>query len=186
MASIIHAIVPARADAAREIAALSASIMLEVERLREQLAHLRSGLPLSPDGLPTLARPRRPHTVRRSDAAFVAAYLRTRDCRGSCFPDGLFADPAWDMLLAIFIAAAEQECLTVSQACQASRVPISTAIRWIDLLEAKQLVRREPDPKDGRRIKLAVQPVAIASINAWLDHVRPLDGSDAGCAVGAA
>src|SRR5688500_844664 len=54
--------------------------------------------------------------------------------------DELFGEPAWDMLLDLFIAAHENRGVSVTSACLASSVPETTALRWLQLLENKGLV----------------------------------------------
>lgn len=68
--------------------------------------------------------------------------------------DGLFGEPAWDLLLDLFIAEAEAKQLSVTAACIGAAVPTSTALRWIVILENRGLVRRENDPSDARRVFL--------------------------------
>lgn len=64
----------------------------------------------------------------------------------------LFAEPAWDMLLDLFIAAKERRQISVTSACVGAAVPSTTALRWIAVLEQHGLVRRHADSRDARRI----------------------------------
>ena len=68
--------------------------------------------------------------------------------------ESLFGEPAWDLLLDLFIAEAEGKRLSVTAACIGAAVPTSTALRWIVILESRGLVRRENDPTDARRVFL--------------------------------
>jgi DNA-binding MarR family transcriptional regulator len=56
------------------------------------------------------------------------------------------------MLLELYVAHLIQRRLSVTDVCRASRVPHTTALRWIDVLAAKELVCRKKDPLDARRI----------------------------------
>ncbi|PTS90435.1 hypothetical protein DBR17_01525 [Sphingomonas sp. HMWF008] len=69
------------------------------------------------------------------------------------FLDGLaeFGEPAWDILLDLYVAGAEGRKVGVSSACIAACVPTTTALRWLAHLESVGAVERETDPKDGRR-----------------------------------
>lgn len=82
---------------------------------------------------------------------------------------GLFADPAWDMLLDLFAAAAEGRQVSVSSACIASGVATSTALRWVSELEEGGLLSRSPDPRDGRRTFLEIAPGASDAVERWLN-----------------
>jgi hypothetical protein len=77
--------------------------------------------------------------------------LRRRRRRDEHFPTGLFADPAWDMLLDLFVTQEEGRQLCVSSVCLAAAVPISTGLRHLRRLEDLALVQRRPDPTDARR-----------------------------------
>ena len=46
------------------------------------------------------------------------------------FGEGLFADPAWDIMLDLFAARIEGKDITVSSAGIAACVPPTTALRW--------------------------------------------------------
>ena len=63
----------------------------------------------------------------------------------------VFEDPAWDMILAIFIDQMSGRSTSISSACYASNVAQSTALRWINRLVKEGLVFREGDPSDARR-----------------------------------
>lgn len=80
---------------------------------------------------------------------------RSRRTRTRVFSDNaLFGEPAWDMLLDLFIAEADGKQLSVTAACIGAAVPTSTALRWLVILEDRGLVRRENDPRDARRVFL--------------------------------
>jgi len=66
--------------------------------------------------------------------------------------DDLFGEPAWDILLDLFIAAKERRRVSVTSACIGSAVPSTTALRWITILERQDLLVREADPGDARRV----------------------------------
>jgi len=62
-----------------------------------------------------------------------------------------FSDPAWDILLELFIADHEGEKMAVSSIGIDAGIPQATAIRWLSLLERHNLVQRKPDINDKRR-----------------------------------
>lgn len=78
--------------------------------------------------------------------------IKRRRSRELCFPAGLFADPAWDILLDLTVAHIEQQDLSVTDVCVAAAVPQTTALRWISTLEREGLIDRTPDPRDSRRV----------------------------------
>jgi DNA-binding MarR family transcriptional regulator len=75
--------------------------------------------------------------------------LAHRRKRLEIFGRELFGEPAWDMLLLLYIAEATQR-YTIGQLAQASGAPRSTGTRWIDDLEQRGLVEKDQHPTDGR------------------------------------
>lgn len=71
----------------------------------------------------------------------------------------LFGEPAWDMLLDLFIADLEGKRLQVTSVCIGAAVPSTTALRWIGVLLDHGLVQRENDPGDARRAYVTLSPL---------------------------
>lgn len=63
----------------------------------------------------------------------------------------LFSEPAWDMLLDLFISYHEGRQLSVSAVCIGARAPSATALRYLAILQEAGLVLRTRDQSDGRR-----------------------------------
>lgn len=79
-----------------------------------------------------------------------------RAARLRYFDRDLFADPAWDILLELFVAAVESREIPVTDLCVASNVPDSTVLRWIGRLVARGMARRRGDPGDRRRVLVSL------------------------------
>lgn len=92
--------------------------------------------------------------------ARIRRMIKLRESRSKLFDESLFADPAWDMLLELYLARVEGRIEYVSSICIASRVPSTTAIRWIKTLEQQGWIFRRPDRRDGRRCFLLLTPKA--------------------------
>lgn len=102
-------------------------------------------------------------------------YLRARRERARLFPQELFADPAWDILLDLYVAHASKQRISISAACIASGVPSTTGLRWIGRLEELALVHRADDPSDRRRAYIALTPVAVSKVEQWIaGHLAPI------------
>ena len=92
---------------------------------------------------------------------------RGRRLRERFFDDSaLFGEPAWDMLLDLFIAACDGKKVPVTSACIGASVPTTTALRWLAVLETRGLVVREADLADARRVFVRLS----ADANAKLTH----------------
>jgi DNA-binding MarR family transcriptional regulator len=75
--------------------------------------------------------------------------LASRKRRLRHFGKGVFGEPAWEMLLLLYITVSGQR-QTVARLSELSGASRSTAIRWIEYLEREKLVSREPHPTDKR------------------------------------
>lgn len=60
-------------------------------------------------------------------------------------------DPVYDALFHLYIAEEEGRPMSVSAVAPMIRVPSTTWLRWVSLMEEAGLVVRQPDPADGRR-----------------------------------
>jgi hypothetical protein len=76
---------------------------------------------------------------------------RDRERRINYFDEDLFGEPVWDMLLDLYIAYVAGQQVSITSACIASKVPATTALRWLDVMEDKKLIERTPDRLDKRR-----------------------------------
>lgn len=94
----------------------------------------------------------------------VRRIIHQRQMRGKFFNPELFADPAWDMLLDLTAARAEQIRVSVTSLCIASGVPPTTALRWIGQLSEAGLVERLEDESDRRRAFIALTDKAADSM----------------------
>lgn len=85
--------------------------------------------------------------------------------------ESFYGEPAWDMMLDLYIAHLIGQRTAVSSACLAARVPSTTALRYIKSLCAKGLAYRIPDDHDRRRLWLQLSPRAIQAMDAYVDGV---------------
>lgn len=86
-------------------------------------------------------------------------------------PD-LFGEPAWDILLDLFIAAGEGKAVSVSSACIGSAAPATTGLRWLGVLADEGLVLRENDPEDHRRVLVRLAPAGQAAMERYFEAVE--------------
>jgi DNA-binding MarR family transcriptional regulator len=81
----------------------------------------------------------------------------------------LFSEPAWDILLDLFIAHERGIRVSVGSACIGACVSQSTGLRWIATLEHRGLVKRESDALDGRRTFVSLTPEARVALVSYLE-----------------
>lgn len=88
----------------------------------------------------------------------ACSMYETRRLRARFLSVSILGEPVWDMLLALYCFTARGEALSVTGLCHAAEVPPTTALRWLQLLEQKNLVSRSKDLHDGRRAFIMLSP----------------------------
>jgi hypothetical protein len=117
---------------------------------------------------PTSARPMRPPS---SHLALARKAYALRRKRASLFGNAdLFGEPAWDILLDLFIAQGEGKQVSVSSACIGSASPPTTGLRWLGILADEGLILRENDPADHRRVLVRLTPAGTAAMERFFDE----------------
>ena len=101
----------------------------------------------------------------------VRSVIRARRLRGRFFPEDLFADPAWDMLLDLLQAEIAQLRVPVSSLCIAAAVPATTALRWLKSMTDKGIFVRRADPRDGRRVFVELSPDSSIAMRRYFAEV---------------
>jgi MarR family transcriptional regulator, temperature-dependent positive regulator of motility len=86
--------------------------------------------------------------------------------------DRLFGEPAWDLLLALYIADRAGRHVSVTAACASAAVPTSTALRYLRRLEDGGIVERNPDRADARRMYVRLSCKGIATMEEALSEYR--------------
>jgi len=94
-------------------------------------------------------------------AAMAERLYQERRRRDDYFPSGLFGEPAWDLILALFIAREEGRRLTIAEAYEAATVKPAAGRRLIARLERTGMVARTSGQEDRR--KRFVQLTATAA-----------------------
>ena len=94
--------------------------------------------------------------------------VKARQQRVHDLPPAIFGEPAWDMLLALFIRPCSDEGERVSNLSLSSGTPATTALRWIDYLEREQFVTRRSSPTDKRVVFIRLTDNASEAIVAYL------------------
>lgn len=111
--------------------------------------------------------------------AWASRMAVARRRRYAYFGDRLFADPAWDILLELFLAELEHRAVPVTDLCGASNVPDTTILRWIRRLEIGGTIVRARDPVDKRRVFVRLSQTGCETMQRYVEEqMRALaDGS---------
>jgi len=110
--------------------------------------------------------------VSLPDPRYVRQVIAARQARAKFFDGELFADPAWDMLLDLTAAHAEQARVSVTSLCIAAAVPATTALRWIKQLVECGVFQRVADPSDRRRAFIALSDQSSEAMARYFAEVE--------------
>ncbi len=145
--------------------------------LADELMAIAARLRGAAEGVPTAANTESPSHMRppRSTRGALALARKTyalRRKRAAIFgnPD-LFGEPAWDILLDLFIAEGEGKSVSVSSACIGSAAPATTGLRWLGVLADEGLVVRENDTDDHRRVMVRLTATGHAAMERFFETV---------------
>lgn len=98
------------------------------------------------------------------------ATLRRRLLRDQLFgAPKLFGDPAWEMLIDIFVHECEGEPLPLSSVCITPSIPMTSALRLCQKLCRAGIISRIRDPRDGRRSFVRLTPEIAHRMRAYFE-----------------
>lgn len=83
----------------------------------------------------------------------------------------LFADPALNILMTLYVAGGEGQPVSTSAACSAAAVPTTTALRWINALAARRMIDKRSLPSDRRFTYLELTPQTQAALDRYFDLI---------------
>ena len=106
------------------------------------------------------------------DPRLVRQMIAARQAHAKFFDRELFADPAWDMLLDLTAAQAEDQRVSVTSLCIAAEVPATTALRWIKQLVDTGVFKRVADPTDRRRAFIALSEQSSQAMARYFAEVE--------------
>jgi hypothetical protein len=106
------------------------------------------------------------------DATTARKLYLERRRRDSWFGQGLFADPAWDILLDLYACEVEGRRVSISDASIAACVPATTSLRWLGQMEKLGLVQRVSDDHDRRRVWMILSEMGRAAVEGYLSGER--------------
>lgn len=158
-----------RIDPERDPILLRLELYLDGDAVEEGEARLSRLIDIDPDAGADLTEGQltelacRIYEARRARARFLSL--------------SLLGEPVWDMLLALYCFAALGRRMSVSSLRFASGVPQTTALRWVGIMEERDLVERSKDDHDRRKTYLALSDQGKAIMQRYL---RSIHGSFTG------
>lgn len=127
----------------------------QIDELRARIARLEQRKPSASSEL--------------SHIKFVHELVRARRDRWALIGPELLGEPGWDILLELYAAELDRHQVLVSKVGKASGTAETTALRWLERLEAEGWLTRVPDPKRGRRVFVMLTGRGSAAMRAYVD-----------------
>lgn len=97
--------------------------------------------------------------------------MHTRRLRARHFSRAMFAEPAWDMLLLLYLADSAQERQTIGQLAEGIETPLTTVLRWVGYLEKEHLVERQDHPTDRRIVFIGLTNKGRTALETYLTEL---------------
>lgn len=154
-----------------------AQLATELRRLGRRLAALADSLEPSPA---SAAEPEDDSSSTRPDvteqdrqlAAVAEALYRARGKLAGLLPAALIADPGSDMLLDLFVQRARGRAVCLTSLGAAGRVPPSTGLRWIGLLQKHELIEIYRSEHDRRTRYVTLTESGVTAMRAMLAFTK--------------
>lgn len=85
--------------------------------------------------------------------------------------EDLFGEPAWDILLDIFIRQTLDEKISVPKVGIVDQTPATTTLRWFLVLEENGLIAQEPDPDKKDQVLLRFTPTGYEAMLRYFEAI---------------
>jgi DNA-binding MarR family transcriptional regulator len=102
--------------------------------------------------------------------------LQSRRQRNHECGQKLFSEPAWDMLLELYVREAAGVAASARELTSASGAEESTAVRWLAHLEAELLLERRRSPTHPETDFVELTDLGRDSLERYLVAIRSEDG----------
>jgi DNA-binding MarR family transcriptional regulator len=162
-------------DATRRTVTLSESELRTAARLLEVIVGVGGDRGKALTKLAGANRPGSCNPARELLVEFARHTFVQRARRSQNFHPAMFGEPAWDMMLALYVTEQSQVRHTVSGLVNLSGVPSTTALRWLDFLEKEELVARRSSSTDRRVFYMELTDKARDALDAYFSGAVPAE-----------
>lgn len=100
--------------------------------------------------------------------AFARSWIGAYRARNAIFGATIFSDPAWSILLHLYVGEKDDHPCSISSLCVAANLAQSTGLRWVLALEKSGNVLRTVDPRDRRRTLVSLTSDALKKMESAL------------------
>jgi DNA-binding MarR family transcriptional regulator len=103
--------------------------------------------------------------------AVARAVYQSRKMRSAHFGSALFSEPAWDMLLVLFLYGERGDRMSVTKLAEFSQSALTTAIRWLDYLESQRWIVRTQCEHDRRKFFVCLSEKGRSLMVSYFERV---------------
>lgn len=108
------------------------------------------------------------HGNAQANLRLAAKLMMDRKSRDAQFGAGLFSDPAWDIMLALYVGKLQQIRMKTTALIEDSGVPSTTALRWINALSERGYLDKSSNPTDARSTLIEMTDTAAVLMTDFL------------------
>lgn len=94
--------------------------------------------------------------------------LNSRRLRCRYFSPAIFGEPAWDILLVLYVTDVSGDRQTIGKLAEWITTPPSTVFRWAGYLERERLIERSPHPTDRRIVFIKLSDKGRQGLDSYL------------------
>lgn len=98
--------------------------------------------------------------------------LFNRRHRAKMFKKGMFGEPAWEMLLVLYVVDQGGRRHTIGSLTEVSGATMTTALRWLEFLEGERLIHRREHPTDRRSVFIELTDEARHALDVYFSGTR--------------
>lgn len=159
---------PKRDSEASTPPTLTPKDVMDAARLLKLLADPNVLAAALPAIFPGNAEPASGEPDRHSLLSKARLVLGARRIRSQYFHPDLFGEPAWEILLALYVAEESGPRFTTSRLAEWIGTPLTTVARWVKALEEQSLVGRADHPTDRRVVFIHLLDKGRKALDAYL------------------
>lgn len=121
---------------------------------------------------PSLVKPLGPQAQRESRTQAAKRIFEERRMRSQHFTDrDLFGEPAWDILLQLFLGHSNRRGVKIEDVTITSGLTMTSALRLLEFLEHKGLIFAYRGEENTRQIYLRLSSRGLLEMAQYLDRV---------------
>jgi DNA-binding MarR family transcriptional regulator len=163
---------PERSDSSEADVAKTVTLTEKDIRDAARLFRLLANPAVLPNALPGVFPPAVKSGIaaidRQSLVSRARIVLNSRRIRQQYFDRDLFGEPAWEILLALFIVEESEARLSMGRLAEWIEAPLSTVWRWVKTLEEGGLIERTDHPTDRRTVFIRLREKGRKALDAYL------------------